>query len=174
MKKIAMLAVLLAFSFVAKAQNFYIENDELVWQMVYNEDTPINDIYKKMIISCDFASVEKIDSNTFFGVMRPFDFDYKKHGYARMQTPLYFLNYDIGPAYVIVECKEKRYRVTVQGICLTNVSSNFSPRGTKEAIEDYALTDGEPNQQLSSHIGPVLDKIFQEMFWYPLTEEEEW
>ena len=49
MKKIAMLAVLLAVSFVAKAQNFYIENDELVWQMVYNEDTPINDIYKKMI-----------------------------------------------------------------------------------------------------------------------------
>jgi hypothetical protein len=179
MKRILLIFALLAASLSAMAQGFSADEGKLSWQFVFPAEltegaVTMDDIYKAVIYSDDYRDIVKVSDDILVAELKPVMLNVEDYGFKRMRTPTYLLHYMTGPVTIRVETREGRYRVTATNIRLTNRTSNFVAIGAVEDIEDYALTDGKPNEQLAEYIAPMLGDYFIKTFLFKPQEEEEW
>jgi hypothetical protein len=170
---------MLTASLSAMAQGFSADEGKLSWQFVFPAEltegaVTMDDIYKAVIYSDDYTNIVKVSEDILVARLNPVLLKVEDYGFRRMQSPLFLLNYMIGPMTVRIETREGRYRVTASNIRVTNVTSNFGAIGAVEDIENYVLTDGAPNDQLIDYAAPMLGDYFIKTFLFKPQEEEEW
>ncbi|MBR5199468.1 MAG: hypothetical protein IKW20_06530 [Bacteroidales bacterium] len=173
MKKYFFILLLVLISPLCKAQEFYIDQEQLTWQMVYHRNVSIDDIHKQMAYSGGFQNIVKID-DCIFADIKPVPFKPADYGMKRGSSPTILLNGAIGTIHIRIECKEGRYRVTANNMYITDITSGgFSPMGSVTKLDDLVLADGEPNEYFNT-VAPVFQKVINSKVTFVAQEEEEW
>lgn len=170
---------MLAASLSAMAQGFSADEGKLSWQFVFPAEltegaVTMDDIYKAVIYSDNYTNIVKISEDILVARLNPVMLNVEDYGFRRMHSPLFLLNYMIGPITARIETREGRYRVTLTNIRVTSVPSNIAAGGAVEDIEYYVLTNGAPNDQLVDYVAPMLGDYFIKTFLFTPQEEEEW
>lgn len=115
MKRILFLVFLFLLGLTVQAQeNFYVDGGEIIWRRVFNADTDLGTIernFRSKGCFKDFYSHNGIIT----AELQDFKMNIEAAGYKRMSLPIYLPN-GYFSAFVIVQVKEGRYRVTVRRI----------------------------------------------------------
>ncbi len=118
--------------------NFEIENGKLIWQKVYETELTNEQIIGEIKKSGNFKNIE-ISEDGVFAEFKNLSFDFKGFGSSEMSTPIYVAR-NSANAFVQIEFKENRYRVTIKNIQLTQKYDDaLSNQGEMTDIELYAL-----------------------------------
>lgn len=174
MKKIALTLVFIAFSCISTfAQNFFLQDGEIKWQKVINEDVDIKDIHKAMVKSYDFVDINLYD-DFISAEIKPVTFRSADYGMKWGNTPTILGNGALGPIFIIIEVKEGRYKVTASEIRISSVtqSSNYL-NGAFTTLEEMVITDDAFNDSMEKTYAPVFSKFLDCKLNFKL-EEEEW
>lgn len=156
MKRLFLLIILLSATILStKAQGFYVDNDKLAWQKIFQSDMNAVDIVKSMHMSGDFRDIEIIDESFIVATLRLINVDYEKLGYKRMNLPLYISNNYFGPANIIIQVKEGRYLVTINNMLLTS-QAGTSLGGT---IDDMAIGENGFTATFTQYGAPIYDSV---------------
>lgn len=159
MKRIILLFLLL-FPIVASAQEkgFSIDGTSLKWQKVYQaQDVAIQDVAYNLQAAGVFHSIEKGDGMVTCE-LQGLGLDYKGSGFKRMSLPLYIAN-DKYSAFVTVQVREGRYRVTVDRIRHRNSNYGDGP------LETFAIDkDGAFKEAFLGAPADVIEYTFDGLF----------
>ena len=137
----SIIAILFVSISITNAQSFYVENDRLAWSKVYESDMNATDIVKSMLMSGNFRNIQLIDDSFISATLQEINVDYERIGYKRMNLPLYISNNYFGPANIIVQVKEGRYKVTVNNMILTeHYGTSLGGILDAVAIDDYGFS----------------------------------
>tara|TARA_R110001632_G_scaffold137804_2_gene253430 strand:- start:18634 stop:19158 length:525 start_codon:yes stop_codon:yes gene_type:complete len=122
MKKILLLLLLTSASvysqkYVDSIYNFKIEEGNIIWQKVFKSDVKElqKTFIKKTITNIKLENLQEIDQTISFNVVDDM-IDFKKYGGKTMTTSFHVL----GPKnyLVVIDFKEKKYRVTIKQISI--------------------------------------------------------
>lgn len=112
----------------ARVYNFFTINDKVVWRKVYDIDMTseqIRQYFTNPIISStlmiNWSDNTNNKSGSLYGLVKDVLLDYKSIGYKWGTTPVIF-NYPVS-YNVIIDIKEKCYRITVTNIYISSMSS---------------------------------------------------
>lgn len=174
--------ILLLFPFICLSQikqndtNFFIENNKVIWQKVYElPNTSADSVYKifhkKVFINLKTQNQQYIDNISSFEISDDL-VNYKKYGGSNMGTAMYaqyYYNY-----LVVVEFKENKYRVTIKEINIDNKSPLARDRGL---LEEY-ITKRKNSEFITNSIAirglTYIDKHFTEKFSIPVDTKDNW
>lgn len=121
MKRIlAFLLSLLPVLASAQDEAFSIDGSALIWRKVYDAATTAELVAHNLQASGHFYDIQASDG-LVTAEMRGVQMLYKDLGYKRMSLPLYVVN-DTYSAFLTVQIKEDRYRVTLERISTHNVN----------------------------------------------------
>lgn len=143
MKKLFLLFIsVLGFSITSNSQvelgNFKIDGTAtLYWTKVFDCDSSINIInyFEKSGI---IDTPTKTDS-TISGRIFPIEADFKGAGYSEMTTPMYVARKTI-TAFVLIEVRPGRYKVTLRDITLTQkYADGLSAQGEITMLSTFAV-----------------------------------
>ena len=143
--------------------NLKIENESLLWQKVYNGDYTFDEMLSNLQNCGKFSDIAA--ANGVISCYMPATaFDIQGAGFKRGGVPMYLALNDF-TAFIRIQIKDGRYRVTVSDIVLiANQDTSLGKMGEKISIETYAIKRGELSQQAYKYIEPILtnqlDKIF--------------
>lgn len=143
--------------------NLKVQEDEIVWQKVYHKKLSAETIISHLQNSGKVADIafcdDIISCNLIFT-----PFDYAAAGFKRSNIPMYLGLYDFS-AFIRVQVKSDRYRVTVSNIVMVqNQDTSLGEMGEKEKIETFAIKRGELSGQAIKFIDPVLTVQFDKIF----------
>ena len=157
MKKFTLLLLSFIATFAAQAQNtLIIDNGNLIWQKIYYTSRTQSDIITSLRTSGKVANIDITDEVIVCNIPST-KFDYEAAGFKRGSTPMYLLGNDF-TAFVRIQIKEDRYRVTVSDILLTtSIETPISKIGETTEIEFYAVK----NELLTKE---YVEKINKEKF----------
>ncbi|OQD44035.1 hypothetical protein BUL40_00315 [Croceivirga radicis] len=136
MKKLTFIIIQLAFMFVM-SQTIEVNNGKVIWQKIYNNNNSIDEVYNAMVKTGHFYDLTKTE-NQITANINQFLLNRK---ISDSKGSLYMYTDDI-TGFVLVEFKEKRYRITVKNlIFISNTEINILGNGvgTRVPIEKYAL-----------------------------------
>lgn len=143
--------------------NLKVQEDEIVWQKVYNKTLSAETIMSYLQNSGkveDIAFFDNIISCNL--IVTPFE--YAAVGFKRSNIPMYLELYDFS-AFIRVQVKLDGYRVTVSNIVMEqNQDTSLGKMGEKEKIETFAIKRGELSGQAIKFIDPVLTAQFDKLF----------
>lgn len=147
-------------SLPAVPNNFKLKNG-IIWQKEYETTLSADELIKAIYTSNRFTDIMHIDSVTIIATVKMISYDYKNYGLSYGNTPMYISQMCLGPAFIVIDIKSDKYRVTAKNIMLTQrYDSPLTPRGTKERIEAYAFEEGG----LSDSFKNIACAIYQELF----------
>lgn len=149
------IAIVFATFSISNAQGFYIDNNQLAWQKIFESDMNATDIVKSMHMSGNFRDIQIIDDSFIVATLRITSVNYEKLGYKRMSLPLYISNNNFGPANIIIQVKEGKYLVTVNNMLLSE-RPGTSMGGD---LDDVALADNGFSSTFSQYGAPIYDTI---------------
>ena len=104
---------LISFS-VSETSNFEIEEKKVIWQKVYASELTKEELIKKITSSGNFNDIKK-SGESLTATINELSLDYQCYGSSEMSTPIYIARSYV-KAFVLIEFKEKRYRVTIKNI----------------------------------------------------------
>lgn len=175
MKRILILILVFATTIVVHGQetinNFKIDNNEIVWQKVYDTSMSIDTIltFDQLVTNVKnsllFEKIE-ISDNKILGELNQFNALFKEAGYNEMNCPMYIARNHI-KCSVILDYKEGKYRVTVKKISLIQAYSDpISEIGQISSLNDFALRKGntEIKPMFKKAASTILDYTFTKMF----------
>jgi hypothetical protein len=120
-----------------ESRNFKIEDENLIWQMVYESDSSANIINQFIRLGIIDNILTKEDQ--IIGDLKPFDTDYKGAGFTEMGTPMYIVRSRI-IGHIIVDIKKGKYRVTIKDIRLIQKYDDpLTKQGQETSLKDFAL-----------------------------------
>lgn len=158
------------------ANNFTIVRTELIWQKVYHTQLTYDQVYYKLIESGLLERMQREENNLLTGDTKPIDPNYLNAGYTLFNVPTYLMNSFV-TAYVVVEYKEGRYRVTIKRIMLTSKTTTSTDlTETKEYLDVFALKSKgtEMAPSFSKNGSSILDAAFTKLFDLNPTEGGDW
>ena len=120
MRKIALFAILLAFSAISWAQNdsrFSTDGASVMWQNVYQTQLDSASVVDGLLASGHFDGVI-LSKDGFTCRVVPHEVDYRGAGMKRGLTSMYLLGGEL-EARAVVQIREGRYRVTVDEMVFT-------------------------------------------------------
>ncbi|OUS12881.1 hypothetical protein A9Q93_09775 [Nonlabens dokdonensis] len=144
--------------------NFEINNGEVLWRKVNQQSILIETLEETMIKSGRFTNLT-ITENLITAEIQNLPIDYKGAGESEMSIPMYIARSSIN-AYIVIEIKENRYRVTVKNIKLVqNYSDALSEQGEITALEVYALRkkNTEFKKGFMKKTSRILDHTFEKL-----------
>lgn len=171
MKRLILLTILLIATTLTYAQtyNFHTDGNKVYWQKIFESNT---DILALLTNSGKFDDIKEID-----GVIscRLIPQQVELHGRSRGSMPGYLTLCNI-TAFVRIQKKEDRYRVTVNEITfITNTTTNLIHHGEYINIERYALKrDGTLKPMFLEPGAQVLNKMFTVLFTQQNTLDNNW
>lgn len=170
MKRILiLLASLLASYTIMQAQSFYVDNQKLAWQKIYEVDMTSTDIVKSMYMSGNYTDILIIDDSFVVATLKPTNVNYERMGYKRMNLPLYLSNNLFGPAKVIIQINNGRYLVTVNNMLLTGKTSSPLEVGI---LDDLAIDKNGFTASFTDQAAEIYDNILQELTTFEKVEED--
>ena len=179
MKRIILLKIfMLIFAFNGLSQesirNFQAEGNEIIWQRVFERALSFEQLYSLVNESGLFEKIEK-GENKLTGELKPIDADFKGAGFTEMGIPMYiprsFYN-----AFVIIDLKDEKYRVTIKRIVLTQKYDDpLTKQGEKTSLENYGLKRGKSEFSIAFMKSPsqILDYTFAQKFDFKQTENSD-
>jgi len=177
MKRIAFITILLAFYAIAWAQDesrFSTDGATVTWQNVYQTPLDSASVVEALLGTGRFDNVI-VTKEGFTCRIIPHEVDYRGAGMKRGLTAMYLLGGEMD-ARAIVQIREGRYRVTVDGITFTSkVESPLSKIGEREKLEIYALNgSGEFRKNFwNKGSAPVLDYDILMLFLIDEKDDEQ-
>lgn len=156
--------------------NFFIENNKVIWQKIYelpntNADSIYKIFQKKVLINLKTQNQQYLDNILNFEIVDDL-VNYKKYGGTNMGTAMYaqyFFNY-----LAVVEFKENKYRVTIKEINIDNKSSFSRDKGL---LEEY-ITKRKNSEFVTNSIAvrglTYIDKHLTEKFSIPADKKDNW
>jgi hypothetical protein len=180
MRKIALFAILFAFSATLSAQEesrFSTVGASVVWQNVYQTQLDSAAVVDGMIASGHFDNII-LTKDGFTCRIIPHEVDYRGAGMKRGLTSMYLLDGDL-ECRAVVQIREGRYRVTVDEMVFTGkISSPLSKPGERTKLELYALNGSGKFRSNFWNKGssPVLDYDLYSLFEIKETaaQDEDW
>ena len=161
MRKIAFIAILLAFAATVWAQDgsrFSTDGASVVWQQVYQTSLDSAFVVDGLLGSGLFDNVI-LTKDGFTCRIIPHEVDYRGAGMKRGLVSMYLLGGEM-EGRAVVQIREGRYRVTVDGIVFTTtLETPLSKTGERTKLELYALNSrGEFRSNFwGKGASPVLD-----------------
>ena len=141
MRKIALFAILFAFSATLSAQDesrFSTDGSTVTWQQVYQTPLDSASVIDGLLGSGRFDNVI-LTKDGFTCRIVPHEVDYRGAGMKRGLVSMYLLGGEM-EGRAVVQIREGRYRVTVDGIVFTTtVETPLSKTGERTKLELYAL-----------------------------------
>jgi hypothetical protein len=142
-----------------------LDNNSLEWVKIYESNLNKKQIVVNFNRTGNLILDFENESEVHF-ILTDVDTDYKGLGYKKMQTPFYVSQFKIN-AFVIVQFKGNKYRVTVKDIKLTPIK-DFSevgiPLGSVRQIEDYAINKKGYTGVFSKTSAKIYSYTFDSLF----------
>ena len=156
--------------------NFKIDNGSVIWQKIYKTNYSKEEIINHFKKSGFIKNLE-LSEDLLTGEIKNIEADYAGAGYRKMSTPMVLLSENIS-AFVSIQFKETRYRVTVKQIKFaTMLETTLSKIGETIPIERYALRKKNTifkNDFLGDPCN-ILDYTFNKIFEIKeKAEDEDW
>jgi hypothetical protein len=153
--------------------NFKVDNQQIIWQRVYDTKLNFKDLVTQIKTSGLFETIS-IDSLEITGDLRQFNADYKGAGYSEMITPIYVARSHIN-AFVLLDFKEGKYRVTLKKIVLTQAYKDaLSKQGEKTNLELYAIKKEQFTNAFKKSPSVILNFTFNKLFELKNAGESNW
>lgn len=165
MKRIIIIFVALLANLIAQAQehNFIASEGRLFWQKVYEYNVTVDELASSLHIGGKVVDVS-ILGDIITCVIPNTPFALKEAGLSRGMVPMYISLNDF-TAFVKIQIKEGRYRVTVSDIMLiANQNTSLSNTGERMDIETYAVKRGELSNAVSKTFAPILGVWLDQTF----------
>jgi len=167
MKKLFIIlsVITLSFSCYSQENEFYFKNvrGEVTWQKVFESELQKSVIKEYFQNSGIFKEIE-LTENGLRGELRLFEPDYKGAGYTLFKTPDLIFGY-YHSAFVSIQFKESRYRVTINKITLTKKNNSSGCHGSIVLLNSHAITNkGFFEKLFSKNSVPIYDYTFLKMF----------
>lgn len=120
-------------------KNFLITDDgSVIWQKVYDTDCNLESLFTNVVNSGRLSDVITLNG-MITAQLHNGNVNFKALGYSRGQVPMYIGTGNFS-AFVTIQSKEGRYRVTFQDIIVTiNRNIGLGERGEETHIEEYVL-----------------------------------
>ena len=155
--------VLISFN-LSETNNFGIENGQVIWQKVYETNLTHSQIISQIKSSGDFKNISENDESLSAEIDQ-LSLDFKGFGISEMSTPIYVARSYIN-AFVLIEFKENRYRVSIKNIKLVQKYDDaLSKAGETTDIELFALK--KQNTEFKSNFlnkpSGIIDFTFQKI-----------
>ncbi len=153
-------------------RNFKIDQSEIYWQKIYYEVESIDDLYSKVVISCDFENVEK-DLNTISATFNGLSVDHKGAGHSKWTMPIYLRDSFI-EGKLIIELKPNKYRVTIRNIkCISKYDTSLTESEEKSCLEDFSVNRKDNFKSLFKRsASEILDFSFNKLLEFK--ENNDW
>ena len=156
MKRICLTLLLALIGLSARAQeNFYIDKGEIIWRRVFESAADLKTIETNFRAKGCFR-----DYNSYDGIITAELWGYRMFiegtGYKRMSLPIYLPN-GVFTAFVIVQVKEGRYRVTVRRIYLEDKLG-------VSGLTTFAVKDGKIDDKFVGAPSDVINYNFFSLF----------
>ena len=174
MKNLPLLIILLFGSTSLYGQNnFKLEDNDLIWQKVYETELSFEEIINNLVKSGIYDQYESYENN-LTGHLQEFQADYEGAGYSVGLTPMIISGNSI-EAFSTVEHKDGRYRVTLKKIALTKLYDDpFSQQGEKHTLKSVATNRrGKIRDWFLNH-SIIYDFTFDQLFTINVSESEDW
>ncbi len=161
MRRIALFAILLAFAANSWAQDgsrFSTDGSSVTWQQIYQTPLDSAAVVDGLLGSGKFDNVI-LTKDGFTCRIIPHEVDYRGAGMKRGLVSMYLLGGEM-EGRAVVQIREGRYRVTVDGIVFTTtLETPLSKAGERTKLELYALNGkGEFRSNFwGKGASPVLD-----------------
>jgi len=126
---ILLLSPVLSF---AQLENFSIDNNNVVWQKVFNDSTSTDHLTKQLKLSGKFINVQNLNNDIEFDFEYTRD-DFKIYGYTYMRGAFFISNG--GVCKGIIEFKDNKYRVTITRIIVKELKPHFN----EAPLSEYAV-----------------------------------
>lgn len=121
--------------------NFLIEENEILWQKVYQTTMTFDQLLEKVKDSGLFEKMEFNDKK-ISGDLKSLDADFKGAGFSEMSTAIYISRSHF-TGFSIIDFQEGKYRVTFKKIVLSQKYDDvLTEQGEKTNIEFYGLKKG--------------------------------
>ncbi len=182
MKRLILFKLLLVSVAIGHSQNqvainnFYTENQELIWKKVFETQLTCEQLYSKAKDSGLFDKLEKdetkIRAELIYIDAEPLTSEHKPY-----YTPEYIVNNFI-QAFILIETKPGKYRVTLKRIMLTEKSfDSLTNFGSHSYIEKHAFKygKGQLTNNFIKHGSKLLDDSFsQKLDFNLLISDDNW
>ncbi|QZE15289.1 hypothetical protein K4L44_05500 [Halosquirtibacter laminarini] len=181
MKKILLLWLCcipcLIFAENREKDNLSIEKGKVVWQKIFT--TPYNMEKTKALLLTHVAAeeIKEFDNKIVFSCNK-FHFNYQDAGFGRAKAPLYYQNM-IGSAFVTIDFKEGKYRVTVRNIVLEEfkveaLTPSYHSHISSHYLEEFVLKKKNSafKAKFYKYDDPILNTTFAKMF--QLIDDSKW
>lgn len=149
---------------LSETDNFEIENGQLIWQKVFNTDLTKEQFINEIKSSGQFDNIIENNKN-FTAEINQLSLDFKGYGVSEMSTPIYIARSYL-KAFVLIEFKEQRYRVTLKSIKLVQKHEDaLSKVGETTNIELFALKkrNTEFKSTFLNKSSKIMDFTFQKI-----------
>lgn len=161
MRKIVLLTILglICANLSAQTNNFFVEDGKIYWQKIYDLDA---DIESLLTNSGKFENIKFAD-NTFSATIKSARVD--PNGRGAMNIPIYIRDKNM-TAFVRIQQKENRYRVTVNQIKFIGVTNSaLISEGEETTLETYALKkNGDLMSYFIKTASLILDEYLTSIF----------
>lgn len=157
MKRIFFLVFLLipVLAFGQEESFFSLNDGGLIWQKVYESNASPESVSRGLMSSGYFSDIKSAEG-LVTAEMSGVHLLYKDLGYKRMRLPLYVVN-DTYSAFVMVQIKDGRYRVTLSRILAHN--SSFGDCH----LDEFAVSDGEIDAKFLVQAGRIAGYTFNSL-----------
>ncbi len=119
-------AFLFGFS-TSESDNFIVKNGQVIWQKIYDTNLTKKQLVEAIKTSGYFEDVTIVNEKKMTAKINQLSPDHKAYGLSHLSTPSLISDNNI-KAFVIIEFKDKQYRVTLKSIKLIDNlhDTNFS------------------------------------------------
>lgn len=161
-----LLFIFITFNCVGQnTYNFSVNDKDLIWQKVFDTDLSYNELVTTIENTGHFTDLSFVDSK-ITGNTKEIILDYKSLGYTRANITAAITIYK-PIAFVLIEHKEGRYRVTLKNIeivCQTNES--IYTAGERESVSEIAIKKGEFRKSFLKSTAEIYNYNFDKYFTF--------
>lgn len=151
-----------SFCWSQEANDFKIENNQVIWQKVYENK---NDSFKNNI-KTKISRIISETENQLIAEINNIQHDYKSLGISEISCPIYISRTNT-KATLILDIKENRYRVTLKNITLVQLyTDTLSEQGEINYLENFALKNNNTKFKNSflKKPGTILNYSYSKIF----------
>ncbi len=120
-----------------KVNNFIVNESSLQWQKVFTTDLTFQELSEELKNNGLFDRME-LSKNTITGDSKILFANYQAAGFTNLETAAYVSD-SYFKAFVVVEFKEGKYRVTLKDILLTPKTYDSTKKVELNNLDYYAL-----------------------------------
>lgn len=145
------------------SQSMALENGSIIWQKIYSSNKSIDEMHNLILKSGNFSDIKKTGSQITANINQ-FLLNRKL---SKSSGSLYMYTDDI-TGFVLIEFKEKRYRITVKNLTFisnTEIHALGDGVGARTSLESYALNGkGEYRKAYLKRDEGVIDANLNQLF----------